>query len=250
MINLCFNISIYQMTGYIEERFSAKFEEPERFIPIYHISAFKTPNIPVITNENPDKIQFFQWGLIPFWVKDEQTAQKIQYQTFNAKSETIHEKPSFRNSIMTKRCLVLVDGFYEWHEYKDSGKKFPYYITLKDQKLFTLAGIWDTWVNKENGKLKNTFSIITTDANPLLAKIHNTKKRMPVILDKPDEMRWLNPELDVDDINGLLKPFDESKMKAYTVSKLLSQRGANTNVAEIVDKVEYEELKTEQQTLF
>ncbi len=173
------------MTGYIEERFSAKFEEPERFIPIYHVSAFKTPFLPIIASDDSSKIRFFQWGLIPFWVKDEQAARKIQFQTFNAKAETIHEKPSFRNSIKTKRCLVLIDGFYEWHEHTTSGTKIPYYIKLKTQSLFALAGIWDTWKNQKTGQLKHTFSIVTTEANPLLAKIHNTKKA---------DARYLGPE--------------------------------------------------------
>jgi putative SOS response-associated peptidase YedK len=238
------------MIGYMEERFSAKFDEPERFTPIYHISAFKTPYLPIIADMAPDKIQFFQWGLIPFWVKDGKSARKLQFQTFNAKAETIHEKPSFRASIKNKRCLVLVDGFYEWHEQSQTGTKFPYFIRLKDQKLFALAGIWDTWENKDTGESKNTFSIITTEANPFLARIHNTKKRMPVILKQADEVRWLNPELDVEDINALLKPYDDSRMEAHTVSKLISQRGANTNVPSIMDEVEYSELKTEQQTLF
>ena len=109
---------------------------------------------------------------MPFWTKDEVAAERIRTQTLNARAETIHQKPSFRASIMTKRCLVLVDGFYEWRE--EGKKKYPYYISLASNDAFALAGIWDRWLNNSTGEVKDTFSIITTRANPLLERIHNT----------------------------------------------------------------------------
>jgi putative SOS response-associated peptidase YedK len=233
---------------YLEMRFQATFENPELFKPIYHVSAFSTPYFPIISNEKPDKIQLFQWGLIPFWVKDEKTANKLRFQTFNAKSETIFEKPSFRTSIKSKRCLVLVNGFFEWQEVK--GKKYPYHIKLKSEAVFALAGIWDTWENKQTGEKKNTFSIITTAANPLLEKVHNTKKRMPVILHTTDEMKWLNAELDADEIKALMGQYDSEDMEAYTVSKVITSKGQASNVADAVKKFEYDELKYEQKSLF
>jgi len=245
---MCFNISINKLKDYLETRFNAKFVEPDLFKPIYHVSAFSKPLFPIITNESPQQIQFFQWGLIPFWVKDENAANNIRLKTFNAKAETIHEKPSFKSSIKNKRCLVLVDGFYEWQEVK--GNKFPYYIRLINTEAFALAGIWDTWVNQETGELKNTFSIITTRANPLLAKIHNTKKRMPVILKPDDEQRWLNCKLDITEIDSMLASYDETSLEAYTVSKLISTKGRDTNVPEVMEKFKYSELKLEQTQLF
>ena len=245
---MCFNVSIHRLPDYLETRFDAKFVDPEAFNRFYHVSAFKVPTYPVIANEHTEQIQFFSWGLIPFWVKDEASANKIRFNTFNAKSETIFEKPSFRGAIAKKRCLVLVDGFFEWHEAK--GKKFPYFIKLKSNDSFALAGIWDAWENKNTGEVRKTFSIITTEANPLMAKIHNTKKRMPVILRTKDEERWLKTELETDEIKSLMVPYDQSDMEVYSVSKLISQRGANTNVPEILDKVEYDEIRSEQTTLF
>jgi putative SOS response-associated peptidase YedK len=126
---------------YLEGRFNAKFIDPESFEPIYHSSAFSTPNHPVITDSDPEIIQTFSWGLIPSWVKDEEKAKKIAFNTFNARAETIFEKPSFRSSIKKRRCLILVDGFFEWQEVK--GKKYPYYIKMSDSEAFALAGIWD-----------------------------------------------------------------------------------------------------------
>lgn len=245
---MCFNISITKMTDYLETRFNAKFIDPETFEPVYHSSAFKTPHLPIISNEAPDKIQFFQWGLIPFWVKNQDQARKISFNTFNAKSETIFEKPSFRSSIKDKRCLVLVDGFFEWKHLK--GDKFPHYIKLASSEAFALAGIWDTWENKQTGEQKNTFSIITTSANKLLEKIHNTKKRMPVILKREDESKWLEPDLSPEQIKAMLVPYDDKELEAYSVSKLITTKGQNTNIPEILEKHEYDELKQKQTHLF
>ena len=199
---MCYSISITVKTDDLEKRFGATFKESNSFEPIYHASGFSTPFIPVISNENVNVIECYQWGLIPFWIKDEKAASNIRFRTLNARAETIFDKPSFKHSIIKNRCLVLVDGFYEWREVK--GKKFPYHIKLTDDDSFALAGIWDTWENKNTGEIRKTFSIITTNANLLMAKIHNTKKRMPVILRRENEKRWLSEGLDVDEINSFL----------------------------------------------
>ena len=143
---------------------------------------------------------------------------------------------------MKKRCLVIVDGFYEWRE--NEGKKYPYYIYLHNRDAFALAGIWETWVNKETGEGRNTFSIITTRANNLMEKIHNTKKRMPVILKKEVEKNWLREDLSTDEIRIFLEPYDDIEMKAHAVSRLISTKGANTNTPNVMKRYEYQELKT------
>ena len=243
---MCFNISISQFIDYIEKRFGASFAEPDAFEPVYHASAFARPRLPVIDNEDSDKIRLYRWGLVPFWVKDEQAADSISTKTFNAKAETVFEKPSFRTSIKSKRCLVLVDGFYEWHQHK--AKKYPYYIRMADGSAFAMAGIWDDWQNKSTGENIRTFSIMTTGANELLAQIHNTRKRMPVILKQEDEARWLSDGLDRDEIKNLLVPYDGDDLCAHPVSKLITARGKNKNVPEVREKYEYEELKGKQLT--
>ena len=245
---MCFNASISKDIDYIEKRFDAEFEEPDLFEPICHVSAFSAPSFPVITNENAESIRLFQWGLVPYWTKDERYADEIRFKTGNARAETIHEKPSFRNPIKKKRCLVLADGFYEWREVK--GRKYPYYIRLKEHEAFSFAGIWDRWRNREAGGERNTFSIITTRANPLLEKIHNTKKRMPVILAEEDEKKWLEKDLPKDDIDSMLVPFDDAYMEAYSVSKLITARRADNNVPGVMKRFEYRELASEQTRLF
>ena len=112
--------------------------------------------------------------------------------TLNARIETIEDKPSFKNSI-NKRCLVIADGFYEWQWHDTKGKnKTKYEIGIKDHELFAFAGLYSQWINQHTGEIRDTYTIVTTEANPLMAEIHNIKKRMPIILKPEDETKWLN----------------------------------------------------------
>jgi len=138
--------------------------------------------------------------------------------------------------------MVIVDGFFEWREFK--GKKYPYYIFMKNEEPFAFAGIWDEWTEPDTGEILKTFSIITCDANDLLSKIHNTKKRMPVILDKQDEEKWLDKSLDKVNIEKLLKPYKENNLEAYTVSKMITQRGVEKNTPDILKPFDYTELNS------
>lgn len=166
-----------------------------------------TQNLAVITNREPQKLNFFKWGLIPFWAKDIRIGNKL----INARAETILEKPSFKAFFKSKRCLVPADGFYEW---KKSGKtKIPFRITLCDNQLFSFAGLWDNWKD-ENGLLINSFTIITTSPNELISGIHN---RMPVILPPQMEQAWLHEE-NTALLQSFLTPFPSEMMKVHEVS--------------------------------
>ena len=145
----------------------------------YHVNAFTFPKYPIITSS--DEVQVFNWGLIPFWVRTEEDA------------DTIFEKPSFREPIMKKRCIVPSTGYFEWRH--EGANKIPYYIYLKDEPIFSMAGIYDRWLDKDTGEEHETFSIITTDTNSLTGYIDNTKHRMPAILAKEDEEKWLDAPL-------------------------------------------------------
>lgn len=179
----------------------------------YRINAFSFPECPIVTTEQ--ELQSFRWGLIPFWTKDEKQADEIKRMTLNARADTIFSKPSFRESIRSKRCLVPSTGYFEWRHEGD--RKMPYYIYLKDESIFSMAGIYDTWLDKSTGEVVNTFSIITTEANELTGYIHNTKHRMPAILSQENEEKWLNPALDKSDIEQLLLPFPADRMEAYII---------------------------------
>lgn len=211
------------------------------FKRMYHTGAFDHPKLPVITNEDPGQVDLFQWGLIPFWVKDQNTANQIRERTANARCETIYEKPSFRNLAGKKHCLVIADGFYEWRWY--NGKNYPYFIRLKNHEPFGMAGLWDCWENKTSGEQIYSYSIITTDANPLMAMIHNKKKRMPVILNKDEYQQWLNKEITKEQAMSLLKAYDQNDMEAYTISKLITAKGQNPNVPAVIKPFQYNTLE-------
>jgi len=166
--------------------------------------------VPVILSSSPNKAVIMKWGLVPFWAKDP----KIGNRLINARAETIATKPAFRTSLKRKRCLVPATGFYEW---KRLGKeKQPYYVHMKDDSFFAFAGLYDRWKTPEGDDLYS-FTIITTQPNPLMAKIHN---RMPVILQEKDEDLWLAPgELSDEDRKLLLGPFPSRQMEAYEVSR-------------------------------
>jgi putative SOS response-associated peptidase YedK len=165
-------------------------------------NGFQYPRTPVIANSNPDFIQLFNWGLLPSWTKDID----FRKNTLNARIETIHEKPSFRASV-SKRCLVLVDGFYEWQWLDSKGsKKQKYFIQMQDKEAFAFAGLWNEWLDNQTGELINTYTILTKEANTLMSEIHNTKKRMPVVLNHHAEQNWLlNGELNNDEVELIVE---------------------------------------------
>ncbi len=199
---------------------------PQVSQPVYHVQAFAHPDIPVITNETPGELNFFQWGLIPFWVKDVATATKISNQTLNARGEEMFNKPSYRNSARKRRCLVVVDGFYEHHWEND--KSFPFYITMKNDEPFSLGGLWETWRLEKEGIERHTVSIVTTSANDMLDWIHNKPKasegpRMPLIIPKDLESDWLAaPDDPVGHsiVRDMVQPYESEQMKAYPVNRL------------------------------
>jgi len=237
---MCYNVSVKSSKEILQNRFDAEYETSEDIETYYQVSGFIHPKLSVIRSDNKSVIQPCKWGLIAYWVKDEKQAGEMAAMTLNAKAETIFEKPSFKYSIKKNRCLVLIDGFYEW---KTVGKnKYPHFIYLKNNEPFALGGIYNDWVNKSTGEIINTFSIITTEANPLMADIHNTKKRMPLILDRESEKKWVDPELNETEVRNYMKPFNALEMEAHTISKLITQKGVNNNVPAVMEPLQYPEL--------
>ena len=195
---MCFNISIVNSKDTIEKQLNAEFDIGSSFIPQQHISAFTNPLIPIITSENRNNIQLYHWGLIPAWVKDRKQANEIRKLTYNAKSETITEKPSFRSSIKNKKCLIIADGFYEWQS--TSTGKVCHYITHPQNEVFTFGGIWSDWLDKSTGELINSVSIMTQKANQMMEKIHNIKKRQPIIIHRENRKKWFDSKLDYETV--------------------------------------------------
>lgn len=169
--------------------------------------------IAVIPNDGKDRLDFFKWGLVPSWAKDPEIGNRL----INARAETLAEKPSFRNAFRYHRCLVLADGFYEWA--KNNGGKTPTYIRLASQKPFAFAGLWDLWHAPDGSELYSC-TIITTQPNSLMEKIHN---RMPVIVSPDNYSAWLNPQPgNPTYLSTLLTPYPAELMTAYPVSKAVN----------------------------
>jgi putative SOS response-associated peptidase YedK len=174
---------------------------PQSFQPVVRLSR----------DTGTREIVLMRWGLIPYWSKDT----KIGYSTINAKAETAATAPAFREAFRRRRCLVPADAFYEWQKL-DAKHKQPFAIALADREPYAFAGLWERWKNPSTRESLESFSIITTDANQVVAPLHN---RMPVILEPRDYERWLSagdraqPPLD------LLRSFPAGRMIAWKVDK-------------------------------
>ncbi len=195
---MCFFMAQNQPKSVVEKRFKSKVDKPDNFLQSDYIVGFEYLNVPVILNSNPDLISTdYHWGLVPSWSKD----LEFRKNTLNARIETIHEKPSFKN-VSQNRCLVIASSFFEWRWLDEKGKsKEKYQISSTDSEVFAFAGLYDTWVDKIDGKQYNSFSIVTTQANEQMKYIHNHKGRMPIMLNSGDETAWLDSKNKVEDFS-------------------------------------------------
>ena len=214
------------------------------FSPTYHTNGYAHHALPVITHLAPSEIQAFEWGLIPFWVKDAPAATKISNMCLNARGESIFEKPAFRNAAKSQRCMIIVDGGFEHHH--QNGQVYPFHFKLKGDEPFALAGLWEKW--EVEGITKYTCSIVTTVGNELMTKIHNNPKasgpRMPVILPKALERDWLlpiNDKADKELIQELIQPYESEEMEAYPVKKIRGKEAVG-NKPEALESFMYEQL--------
>ena len=186
---MCYNFTQKEDRDKVEARFTArqkrKMEKDKKRETVFN--GFTHPLTPVIINTNPTEIDEYTWGLLPSWTQD----LEFKKNTLNAKIETLNEKPSFK-SYLNQRCLIIADSFTEWQWLDGKGKqKQQYEIGLNSGNIFAFAGLYNIWKDKQSGEIINTYTIITTEANPLMAEIHNTKKRMPIILTPENERDWL-----------------------------------------------------------
>ncbi len=234
---MCFSVNVNLVKEELEERYGINFPDKYRYEPSYYYHAFGLPVIPAVCSDNPDTIRFLKWGLIPSWIKNTDDAEAIRFKTFNARAESVENKPSFSSSFRSKRCLIPVMGFYEWQHVGE--KKIPWYIYHAEDEIFTIAGLYSDWIPPGCSEPLSTFSIITTDANELMAEIHNSKKRMPVILSRNDEKKWIDMALPPAYATGMLKPCPSNILKAHTISPLVNSRTADKNTPEVIRPYNY-----------
>lgn len=239
---MCYHNSLTVDAPALEARYEAALPPSADFKPVYHANAYGFGPWPIVTRQEPGKLQLIYWGLIPRWAKTRDDAAEMRTKTINARSETIFDKPSYRTAAQKgQRCLIPSTGFYEWHTL--GSKKFPFYITTADQPVFSIAGLWDEWPDPDTGELIPTYTLLTTDANPLLAAIHNTKKRMPCVLTPDAERAWLHDELSPADALALLADaYPADRMHSYSISKRISSRTEPTDVPEVLQPAAYPEL--------
>ncbi|WP_309897252.1 SOS response-associated peptidase [Archangium sp.] len=180
--------------------------------PRYNLAP--TQLMPVVINDGTRMLDAYRWGLIPSWAKEASIANKL----INARGETVAEKPSFRSALKRRRCLVLVDGWFEW---KQSTKpKTPYYFHREDGLPMAFAGLWEEWTAPDTGEVLRTCTLITTGPNTLMAPIHD---RMPVILSPEARERWLDPEpLEASVLQPLLVPNEDEPLEAWEVARVVN----------------------------
>ena len=203
---MCGRFTLHHSTREIAERFAVQ-QVMFEFPPRYNIAPSQP--VAVITQNGVRALGAHRWGLVPSWAKDPQIGNRL----INARAETLAEKPSFKNALTRRRCLIPADGFYEW---KKAGKaSTPLRVHMDGDALFALAGLWEEW-NAPDGSPLRTCTIITTAPNQLMASIHN---RMPAILQPEDEATWLDPNLkDVPEILSLLHPYPDGALESHIVS--------------------------------
>jgi putative SOS response-associated peptidase YedK len=234
---MCFSVNVNLIKEELESRYDATLIDHDKYRPSYYYHAFGLPEIPAICSGDPGKIRLLRWGLVPSWVKTMDEANIIRFKTFNARSESLEEKPSFSASFKSKRCIIPVKGFYEWQHV--GKEKIPWYIYHSVNEILSMAGLYNEWVESKSGEILNTFTIVTSDANDLMAEIHNSAKRMPVILDKKDEKSWIDVSLAQEDALKLLKPCPSELLKAHTISNLINDKSANRNTPEVIRPYNY-----------
>jgi len=206
---MCGRYSLSKSKIDLEERFQA--EMLADFKPRYNIAP--TQLVPVITSDSPKGFSFFYWGITPDFGQNKPVSQKL----INAKAETVNEKISFKSSFQRRRCLVPADGFFEW---KKLGKKtkIPHRFTLRDEDLFSFAGIWEEY-ESISGEIQHTFLILTTTPNEIVSEIHD---RMPVILSRENEKKWLDKYSSESELLKMLQPYPAESMITYPVSPLVN----------------------------
>ncbi len=192
-------------------------------------SGFAYDKWPVIFKEQQgtEKVlrpSLMHWELIPSWVRNQKELEdsRKKYTTLNIKSEGIFNNKVAQAVVHTNRCLVLASHFFEWQEIEK--QKYPHCIQIENTPLFFIAGVWNTWTDFSTGDTKNSFAMITTEANETMSKVHNVKKRMPTILNDALANSWINEHLNENQIQEITSyQVESSKMKVHTIAKNFQQ---------------------------
>lgn len=212
MVVMCGRFSQQRPASELSEIFAA---EPlvDDLGPRYNVAPTDEALV-VVQREERRGLTAYRWGLIPHWAKDARTGSRM----FNARAETIAISPAFRDAFKRKRCLVPVDGFYEWK--REGTLRQPYWVARADGRPLALAGLWASWKDPATDTIRRTFTIVTTVPNAAMAALHD---RMPVVIADDAWARWLDPESpDPGELLGLLVPSDAIELEIHAVSRLVN----------------------------
>jgi len=211
---MCGRYTLHHSAKEIAKRFGV---DPiaELLHPRYNIAPSQI--VPVIRQPGETEMAGCRWGLIPFWAKDPAIGNKL----INAKAETLAEKPSFKNALAKRRCLIVADGFYEWRK-QGKAPSQPIYLRRRDGGLFAFAGLWEEWKGPDGARLQ-TCTIITVEPNELISQFHH---RMAAILHPEEEAAWLEMANRPTDVLPLLRPYAtenaEAALEAFPVSRAVN----------------------------
>lgn len=178
--------------------------------------AYDFPDLPATIQMGQTELETLQWSLIPHWAKNIEHAMRLRTSGYNARSETMFEKPMFEDAAVCGRCLLWLDGFYEWQHV--GKKKIQYYIHMPDGQPFAVGGLMSQWRNPATGEVFRTCAIVTTEANELMAEIHNTKKRMPLILPETEKGVWLNAGRSRAEVENICRPLTDGLLIAKPIT--------------------------------
>ena len=221
----------YTVTGNVDELVEVFGAPPldgvDLGLPRYNVAP--TQDAPVVAEGSEGRrIALFRWGLVPFWADDPSIGNRM----INARSETVAEKPAFRNAFRRRRCLVVADGFYEWQRPPDGdGPKRPFWIHRPDERPFAMAGIWERWGEQDDPLL--SYAILTRDAPGWMKPIHH---RMPVLLDEDAWDRWLEHGAEEDELEAVIAESAVEPLEARRVSTLVNK--PSNDVPECVEPIE------------
>lgn len=189
----------------------------EEMPPRYNVAPTSAVYAVALAGSNEDKgprraLGTFRWGLVPSWARDPSVGNRM----INARAEGVARKPAYRNAMARRRCLIPADAFYEWQK-RPTGGKLPHAVRRRDGQPMALAGLWEVWRDKDRPDAPplRTCAIVTTEANELMAPIHD---RMPVVIERADWERWLDPGTDLSEVEGLLRPAATGVLEAFPVS--------------------------------
>lgn len=227
---MCYHVSNELDAKEIAEEFRLPVVKLEKFEKKYDFNGFEKPYLPVISMENPKELTTYRWRLVPDWVKDEKD---WKANTLNARNDELFTKPSYRD-FWQNRCLVICTGFFEPHYPEIGGKEHEsWYIKPKIKKFFALGAIYSVW------KGMHTFSIVTKDATPKMAHVHNDGERQPLILTGNAALSWLTPDLTQDEMSSLMSfSYPDEQLNAYrTVDGIYNAR-QDTNVPDAIKPYE------------